>query len=209
MPLLPGEPPHADDIATRGTKEWRRAVEAHQNWVGAQGWQAQANNQVNLSDPESVKRFLATLGITNEVGGGRHAYNMFLGQLPTEGFGMSPTRPDIAYAWEENMPDWKFNLDRAIQGGMSRTDANTRFLPSGAPGSAGPAASGFPGSNAPTLAPSYSGPGVPGSSGSMFTGGTPGSYSSLDNDDEDAWNMAQGLFKKRRPSGTLGSLGGY
>lgn len=209
MPLLPGEPPHADEVAERGTKAWRQAVDAHRAWVGNQLWTQQATNQLNLSDPNAMKQALSGLGINNEVGGGRHAWNLFLGQLPTEGFGMSPSRPDLSYAMEAYMPSWRHDLDRAIQGGMSRTDANTRFLPSGAPGSAGPASSGFPGSNAPTLAPSYSGPGVPGSSGSMFTGGTPGSYSSLDNDDEDAWNMAQGLFKKRRPSGTLGSLGGY
>lgn len=186
MPFAP-EPPKADDVAPRGTKEWRQAVNAHRAWIANELWMQQHYGGLNLTDKGAMANALGGLGVTNEVGGGRHAYNLFLGNLGQEGFGMSnvPGREGMAYAMEAYMPDWRFNLDRAIQGGMPRTDANAQFIPgqggySGAawtPG--GPMTAPTPGSTVPGLS------------------GTSPSYAPLE-DDEDAW------MKKRN---TLGSLG--
>jgi hypothetical protein len=121
-------PPPADDVAERGTKAWRQAVNARRAWTGNELWTAQARQNLNLSNMNDVTQFLASRGITNEIGGGRHALRLFTGDLPgSEGGGMGFR--GIPHAMEQYMPDWKFNLDRAIQGGQSRTDANQRFQP--------------------------------------------------------------------------------
>jgi hypothetical protein len=196
MPLLPGEPPHADDVAPRGTPEWRRAVDAHRQWIADQAWRAQSQRGLNLSDPEAMKAFLATLGVTNEVGGGRHAYNLFLGNLPSEGFGMStlPGREGMSYAMEAYMPDWKRWIDRSVQGGTSRADANARFFPTGGfTPVPNPAAS----TSVPTPAPN------PAPSPNQI----PGDIQTLTSD-RDPWDMARSMFRRKRPGLTLGTLGG-
>jgi hypothetical protein len=213
--MLPGEPPHADDVAPRGTQEWRRAVTAHQKWVGEQLWNSNAIQGTNMSDPDSMKAALAALGIADEVGGGRHAYNMFMpgGALASEGFGVSnvPGRDGMAYALERFMPDWKFNLDRAIQGGMPRTEANQRFMPPEAtmPGAASyprpaPAPSGGGGpAPAPTgsfAAPSPSVAGI----GSSESGGMAGGSSVYSEDD--ALKRARRALQQKGGGFTLGNL---
>jgi hypothetical protein len=115
----PGEPPPADEVAARGTKEWRRAVDARRAWVGDQLWRAQATQGLNLSDPEAMSAQLGRMGITPEIGGGRHLRRLFLGDLAAEGFGKSsvPGRGDMAYGLEAYMPEWKQSFDRNRQGG--------------------------------------------------------------------------------------------
>ena len=203
--MLPGEPPHADDVAPRGTREWRQAVNAHRAWVAENLWQQQHTGNLNLSDPNQMRDALAGLGIADEVGGGRHAFNLFMpgGALASEGFGMSPDR-DIAYALEAYMPDWQHNRDRAIQGGMSRFDANTRFVP-GFTGSVG--AAGYPETSAAsgTAAPSFAAPGPsrPGI-GTSESGGMAGG--SMSYNEDDPLKRARMALQKRGSGLTLGNL---
>jgi hypothetical protein len=131
MPYYP-EPPQADSLFPGGrpegpNKQWRRAVMAHRDWVGNELWTGQARDRLDLSSMDAVKQFLATRGIGPEKGGGLHTYRLFTGDLPTEGFGMGSR--GIPFAMEQYMPDWKQGLDRAIQGGMPRGEANQKFWP--------------------------------------------------------------------------------
>jgi hypothetical protein len=123
---LPGYIP-ADEVAPRGTKEWRQAVVRNRGLVGNALWQAQARERLNLSDPEALSAYLAKLGFTDEVGGGRHMRNLFLGNLGSEGFGMSSPERGISYALEAYMPDWKRWHDRDLQRGRTRVQAEANF----------------------------------------------------------------------------------
>lgn len=116
---MPYGRPDADEVAPRGTKAWRQAVNANRRFVADSLWKMHAQGQLDLTDPQAMSRALISLGVTPEKGGGRHMYNLFLGQLPSEGFGMStvPGREGMGYAMEAYMPDWKWNFDRARQGG--------------------------------------------------------------------------------------------
>jgi hypothetical protein len=121
-------PPEADAVAERGTKAWRQAVNARRAWLGNELWTAQARQNLNLSDMDAVKQFLMSRDVTPERGGGLHQFRLFTGDLPqSEGGGMGFR--GIPFAMEQYMPDWKFNLDRGIQGGMPRAEANQRFQP--------------------------------------------------------------------------------
>lgn len=134
----------ADSVAPRGTKEWRQQVVRNRQAVGNALWEAQARNQLNLSDPDAVSAFLAQQGFTDEKGGGRHMRNLFMGNLPSEGFGMSSPERGISYAMEAYMPDWKRWHDRDLQRGKTRAQAEMQYPWAGA-GTAGvpaPVASG-------------------------------------------------------------------
>lgn len=127
-----GLPPPADDVAPRGTKAWRQAVNARRRGVADALWRAQHHERLNLPDPNAVSGYLSRLGITDEIGGGRHLRRLFMGDLPSEGFGMSqvPGRGNMSYAMEAYMPDWKWGRDYAIQGGHNTApEANARFIP--------------------------------------------------------------------------------
>jgi hypothetical protein len=197
MPLIP-----ADDVAERGTKAWRQQVDSNRLYTARQLWTAQANG-MDMSDPNARAQVLAGLGITDEQGGGRHAYNLFQGNLGSEGFGMSSFR-DLPYAMEAYMPDWRFNLDRAIQGGMPRGEANSIYLPAGTPGSAGYPGAG--GASTTSGAASFAAPSAPSVAGPGSSEGASGSGVPMGYNDDDAWRRARLAFKSRRMS--LGSLGG-
>lgn len=203
MPIIP-----ADDVAERGTKAWRQQVNANRAFMANQLWTAQAQGQ-NLSDPDVRAAVMAQHGVGPEKGGGLHMYNLFQGNLGAEGFGMSSPERDIPYALEAYMPDWRFNLDRAIQGGMPRDQANAQFLPQGVPHSAGYPSGG--GGAAPTgTGTSYApqpGPNVFGhGSTESAMGGVP-----MGMGEDDAWRRARDMFQSGRKRRTLGemSVGGY
>ena len=126
---LPGEPLPADEVAPRGTKAWRQAVNARRAFMGDQLWQMQAKENLNLSDPNALSGALGRLGITPEKGGGRHLYRLFMGDLPGEGFGMSSPDRGISYGLEAYMPDWKRYHDRMLQRGVPRRDAQAQYWP--------------------------------------------------------------------------------
>lgn len=110
-------PTPADNLFDRGTPGWKQALDPRRKWVGNELYKAQAGGRLNLSDKQAVSDFLRGLDITDEVGGGRHLRNLFLGNLGSEGFGASPIRPDLSWGMERYMPDWKQGMDRAVQGG--------------------------------------------------------------------------------------------
>jgi hypothetical protein len=119
----------ADSVAPRGTKEWRQQVVRNRQAVGNAAWQAQAQNNLNLSDPEALSSWLASQGFKDERGGGRHMRNLFMGNLPSEGFGMSSPERGISMGLEAYMPDWKRWHDRALQNGKPRGVAEQAFFP--------------------------------------------------------------------------------
>lgn len=124
-----GLPPPADDVAPRGTKAWRQAVNARRAAVGNSLWTQQARSGLNLSDPAALSAALAQMGITDEIGGGRHMRRYFMGDLPSEGFGMSSPERGISFALEREMPDWKQFRDRAVQLGMAPGYADNAYFP--------------------------------------------------------------------------------
>lgn len=168
-------PPPADDIAQRGTKAWRQAVMARRNWAANELWTAQARQNLDLSNPEALSRHLGTLGITPEVGGGRHMYRMFMGDLPSEGFGMSSPQRGISYALEAYMPDWKRYHDRTIQGGNPRGVTENMYFP-------------WSPWNAPQATPTATG--LPASTASASAAPMPAAMMPEDEDEEDRMGMA-------------------
>lgn len=128
MPYYP-EPPHADDIAQRGMPAWKKAVLAHRAWAVKEGWTGQARGGLDLSNPDAMRAFWASRGITNEIGGGRHLLNLLMGNLPSEGFGMSSPERGISYAMEAYMPAWRWGRDRAVQHGMRPGFADNAYFP--------------------------------------------------------------------------------
>lgn len=118
-------PAPADTLHPRGTKGWKQALDPRRGWAVGELWKAQAQGRLNLSDKKAVSDFLRGLDITDEVGGGRHLRNLILGNLESEGFGASPIRPDLSWAMERYMPDWKQGMDRAVQGGHLQRDPVT------------------------------------------------------------------------------------
>lgn len=130
MPDPYGLPLPADDVAPRGTKAWRMAVDARRRAVADQAWRAQAMGRLDLSDQGQMSDFLAGLGITSEIGGGRHMRRLFLGDLPSEGWGQSPVagRGGMSMALEQYIPAWRQGLDRAIQGGHLTRDRSGMYF---------------------------------------------------------------------------------
>lgn len=198
MPYYP-EPPHADDIAERGTKQWRQAVKAHQDWIGNEGWTAHHRDGLDLGNTGAIQNWLASLGVTNEVGGGRHAYRMFTGDLPANEMGGMSGR-GIPYAFEATMPDWARFRDYTIQGGNPRGATDQMYFPwlNGSMNQP---------SQTPAMASSFGSPQTTPTPG--LSGGTPTYGASGMGGGNDAWASAQEMLRKRRPGNTLGSLSGY
>lgn len=130
QPFYGQGPPPADSVAPRGTKEWRQAVAARQAWAADQVWSHQVGSGANISDKNALAQFLSTIGIEDVQGGGRHLFNLIMGNLPeSEGGGMNPDpNRDISWFLENQMPEWKQGVDRAIQGGHLVKDHETGLL---------------------------------------------------------------------------------
>ena len=119
-------PTPADMVARRGTREWKNALDPRRKWAVGELWDAHVGQGLNLSDKRAVSDFLRGLGIEDVQGGGRHLWNIIMGNRPEEGFGMNDDpRRQISWAMERYMPDWKVGMDQAVQGGHLTRDRAT------------------------------------------------------------------------------------
>lgn len=135
-PYWPGPKPGArfgfsppDDLYPRGTPGWKKALNAFRTTKVSNLYQGAERGEVNLSDKDSLDAALARMGITNEVGGGRHFRNLVLGNHQ---FGGPSNTEGVNSFLDANRPYWKWHMDRALQGGHAvRAGANDPNFPQG------------------------------------------------------------------------------
>jgi hypothetical protein len=65
------------DSAPQGTRAWRQGQAGLERWIQDQIGQATASGQLNINDSAAVDRYLATLGVTPEKGGGRYLHQKY------------------------------------------------------------------------------------------------------------------------------------